>query len=274
MGKTKLIILIAAIVAVSAMALPAPARAAEQAYVMGTVRMESGFYTYGKVYPLSVIGDQFFQYWVGLADGKQVIFDQLGQIWYPAPVQYQRSSIVFRGMPLDGFVRVWGRSVPYIDGSYFFGVDGMVYKLVKKYKRVGLAGNRHRRLKASYYVNMVTKEQSNWAPRNEEELAYYKSLLPGANGESGEAFPIWAQADQSTPPPSTEPLKEAPGDEEDIPTPSEVVQQATGTGEGTSSGENTGTGEGSGSGESTGTGEGDKGDEKPPDAPPAEGGEG
>jgi hypothetical protein len=244
MGKTKLVILLIAAAAAIALSFPATSVADEQPYVMGTVRLESGFFTYTKIYPLSVIGDQFFQYWAGRADGQQVLFDQLGQIWYPAPVQYQRSSITFRGEQLDGFVRVWGRSISYMDGSYFFGMDGMVYKLVKKYKRVGLAGNRHRRLRTSYYVNLVTKEQSNWAPRNEDELAYYKSMLPGASGEGGAAFPSWAQANEATPPPSTAPLTEAPGVEEDVPTPSEVVQQATGTGEGKASGDGSGTGDG------------------------------
>ena len=248
MGKTKLIVLlVAAAIAITALAPPASAAKEPVNYVLGTVRLDSGFYAYTKVYPMSVVGDQFFSYWVGMSDdNQQVIYDPLGQIWYQAPVQYQRTAITFRGMPLDGFVRMWGRTIPYIDGTYFFGVDGMTYKLVKKYKRVGPYGNRHRRLKSSYYLNLTTGEQSNWAPRTEEELAYYKSLLPGANAQGGEAFPEWAegQADPAEPPASTAPMESLPGDEEEVPTPSEVVEQATGTGEGSASGDGSGTGEG------------------------------
>ena len=235
MCKTKLImLLIAAVIAVTVLAPPVNAAKEPDNYVLGTVRMDNGFYVYSKVYPMSVIGDQFFRYWVGLSDdNKQVIFDPLAKIWYPVPVQYQRTTITFRGMPLDGFVRMWGRTIPYIDGTFFFGVDGMSYKLVKKYKRVGPYGNRHRRLKSSYYLNMTTGEQSNWAPRTEEEFAYYKSLMPGANAQGGEAFPEWAegQANPAELPASTAPMESLPGDEEEVPTPSEVVEQAAGTGE-------------------------------------------
>lgn len=235
MGKTKLImLLVAAAIAVTVLAPPASAAKERDNFVLGTVRLDSGFYVYTKVYPMSVIGDQFFSYWVGISDdNQQVIFDPLGKIWYPVPVQYQRTTITFRGMHQDGFVRMWGRTIPYIDGTYFFGVDGMTYKLVKKYKRVGPYGNRHRRLKSSYYLNLTTGEQSNWAPRTEEELAYYKSLLPGANVQGGEAFPKWAdgQANATELPASTAPMETLPGDEEEVPTPSEVVEQATGVGE-------------------------------------------
>ncbi len=246
MGKTRLVVLFAtAAIAVTALAAPASAAKERENYVLGTVRLESGFYTYTKVYPMSVISDQFFSYWVGLADKQQVIFDPLAKIWYPAPVQYQRTSVIFRGAPVDGFMRMWGRTIPYIDGTFFFGVDGMTYKLVKKYKRVGPTGKRHRRLKSSYYLNLTTGEQSNWWPRTEEELAYYKSFLPGANAQGGDAFPKWAegQADPAEPPASTAPMESLPGDEEETPSLAEVVEQATGTGDTEAHGER-GAGEG------------------------------
>lgn len=176
----------------------------EDPFVWGTVRMDSGFYIYTKVYPISIVGDRFFEFWAGESEGRAVLFDSLGQIWYPAPVQYERTSIIFRGEELEGFVRVWGDVIPFIDGNYFFGIDGMTYKLVKKYKRTGPAGNRHRKLRSSYYLNMVTGERSTWFPRTEEEQYYYDSLI---RESAKEAFPNWySEAEPDELPPSTEPL--------------------------------------------------------------------
>lgn len=173
-------------------------------FVWGTVRMDTGFYLYTKVYPISIVGDQFFEFWAGESEGRAVLFDSLGQIWYPAPVQYERTTIIFRGGELEGFVRVWGNTIPFIDGNYFFAIDGMTYKLVKKYKRTGLAGNRHRKLRYSYYENMVTGERSDWLPRTEEEVYYYQSLIQES---AKEAFPNWySEAEPEELPPSTEPL--------------------------------------------------------------------
>ena len=58
----------------------------EDPFVWGTVRMDTGFYLYTKVYPISIVGDQFFEFWAGESEGRAVLFDSLGQIWYPAPV--------------------------------------------------------------------------------------------------------------------------------------------------------------------------------------------
>ncbi len=176
----------------------------DDSFVWGTVRMDNGFYLYTKVYPISIVGDQFFEYWVGESEGRAVLFDSLGQIWYPAPVQYERIKIIFRGEELEGFVRVWGKVIPFIDGNYYFGIDGMTYKLVKKYKRTGPAGKKKRRVKYSYYVNMVTGERSDWLPRTEEEIYYYESLIQES---AKEAFPNWySEAEPDELPPSTEPL--------------------------------------------------------------------
>lgn len=247
MGKIKLIMLLsAAAVFLAAVSAPASAAKAPDNYILGTVRLDNGFFTYTKVYPMGVVADQFFSYWVGLSDNKQVIYDPLGQLWYQVPVHYQRTAIIFRGERIDGFVRMWGRTMPYIDGTYVFGIDGTTYKLVKKFKRVGPHGKRHRRLKSSYYLNLTTGEQSNWLPRTEEEYAYYKSLLPGANLEGKKAFPNWqeSQANIEEPPSTTPPMDTLPGDEEEaVPSLAEVVQQAAGTGGGKPAGEDSGTGE-------------------------------
>jgi len=199
-------IFIAAVLAASTVLALAGASFArdDDSFVWGTVRMDNGFYLYTRVYPISIVGDQFFEYWAGESEGRAVLFDSLGQIWYPAPVQYERTKIIFRWEELEGFVRVWGNTIPFIDGNYFFGIDGMTYKLVKKYKRTGPAGNRHRKLKYSYYENMVTGERSDWPPRTDEEAYYYQSLI---RESAKEAFPNWySEAEPGKLPPSTEPL--------------------------------------------------------------------
>ncbi len=233
--------LVLAATAVLAFAGPASARD-EDPFVWGTVRLDNGFYLYTKVYPISVVGDQFFDYWIGDSDGRAVLFDSLGQIWYPAPVQYERTKIIFRGEKLDGFVRVWGDVIPFIDGNYFFGIDGMTYKLVKKYRRTGPAGKKKRRVKYSYYENMVTGERSDWPPRTEEEQYYYKSLIQES---AKEAFPYWySDAEPEELPPSTAPLT-APLDEE----PAEVLESEEG--EAAESGESARPAEGSENGAET-----------------------
>jgi len=167
---------------------PVAALAQEAQPVMGTVRSEGGFYQLMEVQPLGPMSDEFFTYWVGLAGQRGVLQDPYSQIWYPGPVEYLRTAIWFRGEPLEGFVRVWGKTIPYIDGDWFFGVDGMVYRLIKKYKRIGPAGKRHRRLKYSYYMNLTTGERSDMPPRTQEELEALRQFL-GARG--GAAFPRW-----------------------------------------------------------------------------------
>jgi len=186
---------------------PAAASAAtDEDFVWGTVRLESGFYTYSKVYPVNVIEDQFFRYWVGEAEGSAFMFDPYKQIWYPPPVQYLRTSLGFRGQQVEGFTRVWGRSNQFTDESYFFGVDGAVYEQQRKYRRVGLAGRKHRRLVKEWYVNMLTGEQSDWPARTPEEEEAYAAQLRAIPED---AFPRWAEPISTEEgPPSTKPSPE------------------------------------------------------------------
>jgi len=221
----------AAVVGVLAVGMSLSALAArerQQDYIWGTVRLDNGFYIYTKVYPVSVVSDQFFSFWAGEAEGRGVLLDPFSQIWYLAPVQYQRTAIVFRGEELEGFVRVWGNVMPYIDGNYFFGVDGMAYKLQKKYRRSGPAGKKKKRLIYSYYENLVTGERSDWLPRTEEEQKYYESFL--RTGEGGAAFPLWGGgASEEEPPVSTAPLEEPPG--EAVPAEAEAETETQGEAE-------------------------------------------
>jgi hypothetical protein len=92
---------------------------------------------------------------------------------------------------------------------------------VKKYRRTGPAGKKKRRVKYSYYENMVTGERSDWPPRTEDEQYYYESLIKES---AKEAFPHWySDAEPEEPPPSTAPLT-APPDEE----PAEVLESEEG----------------------------------------------
>ncbi len=177
-------------------------------YVYGTIRTSDGFYVYTKVTPLQTFSDRFFSYWIGEAHGDYYIFDPYRQIWYQGPVQYLRTSLSFRGARVEGFLRVWGIENPYVDPSYFFGVDGAIYKNVREYKRIGPKGKRHKRLRRSYYVNSYTGERSDMPPRTPEEESAYKQLLIQL---SKDAFPSWAEPiSPDEPPPSTE---EITGDE-------------------------------------------------------------
>ncbi|OPX22574.1 MAG: hypothetical protein B1H03_04085 [Planctomycetales bacterium 4484_113] len=207
----------------------APASAAgSQDFVWGTVRFENGFYTYSKVYPLEVIEDQFFRYWVGRAEGRVFLFDPFKQIWYPPPVQYLRTTLEFRGRPIEGFARVWGRNTQFVDKNYFFGVDGVIYELHRKYRRVGLAGRKHRRLVKSWYVNTLTGERSDWAPRTPEEQEAYISQLRALPQD---AFPRWAEPlDFDEPPPSTTPATDL-GEGADGGSPSETTESGAATDE-------------------------------------------
>jgi hypothetical protein len=190
MQKRAVILLILSLIvcAVTVGATATGASAQDNTRVWGTVRSEGGYYEFMEVQPLGPESDEFFTYWVGLAGERGVLQDPYSQIWYPGPVEYLRTTIWFRGEPLEGFVRVWGKVIPYIDGDWFFGVDGMVYRLIKKYKRIGPTGKRHKRLKYSYYMNLTTGERSDMAPRTEEELAALRQYL---TTEGGNAFPRW-----------------------------------------------------------------------------------
>lgn len=190
MQKRAVILLILSLIACAVTVGAAATRASAQDYapVLGTVRSEGGFFELMEVQPLGTVSDEFFTYWVGLAGERGVLQDPYSQLWYPGPVEYQRTTIWFRGEPLEGFARVWGKVIPYIDGDWFFGVDGMVYRLIKKYKRIGPAGNRHKRLKYSYYLNLTTGERSDMPPRTEEELEALRQYL---SAEGGTAFPRW-----------------------------------------------------------------------------------
>ncbi len=182
-----------------------PALAQEKIEVWGTIRTEEGFYIYTKVKPITQFSDQFFTYWVGEAHGKNYIFDPYKQIWYPGPVQYLRTTLNFRGSRVEGFLRVWGKQNSFTDPSYFFGVDGAVYKNVRLYKRIGPYGKRHRRLRKSYYVNMLSGERSDLPPRTLEEEELYKRLI--SRLAEGDAFPKWAEPlPKDELPPSTEEL--------------------------------------------------------------------
>ncbi len=185
---------------------------AQQTKVWGTVRLPNSFYTYTQVEPLFEFSDQFFTYWVGVAEGDYYLFDPFSQIWYPPPVQYLRTKLLFRGVPIEGFVRVWGKDPAYIDGSYFFGVDGVIYKNIRKYRRVGPAGRKHKKLVKSYYVNTLTGELSFWNPRTPQEEEAYRKLLEKAVAE--DVFPLWYSAQPKLEePPSTAPLEEEPSEE-------------------------------------------------------------
>lgn len=174
--------------------------------VFGTIRFEDGFFVYAKITPIEQFSDQFFTYWIGEAYGKYFIFDPFRKIWYPGPVQYVRTKLNFRGSPVEGFLRVWGRQNPYVDPSYFFGVDGAVYQNVRLYKRVGPYGRRHRRLRKSYYVNLLSGERSDMPPRTSEETQAYLELIKQIPKD---AFPKWATPlPEGEQPPSTEKLPE------------------------------------------------------------------
>jgi len=168
-------------------------KSAQAERVLGTVRLESGFYTYAPVELIRTVSDDYFTYWLGMSDGKYYLFDPYKKIWYPTPVQYLRTKLLFRGAEVEGFIRVWGRNQVFVDGNYFFGSDGVVYENVKKYKRIGPRGRRHRRLRESYYVNSLTGERSDLPPRTSEEEKAYQELLKGASvgAKQGDAFPLW-----------------------------------------------------------------------------------
>lgn len=210
------LMLVAVLAGTALLAAATPAHAAgNQDFVWGTVRSENGFYTHTKVYPLEVIEDQFFRYWVGRAEGRVFLYDPFKQMWYPPPVQYMRTTLQFRGQPVEGFVRVWGRNYQFLDKNCFFGVDGVVYEQHNKYRRVGPAGRKHRRLVRSWYVNTLTGEQSDWEPRTPEEEQAYTAQLRALPQD---AFPRWAEpigAEQ--PPPSTAPSSEAAAGTEEQP---------------------------------------------------------
>jgi len=204
-----LIALVFAGCAIAAISTPASA-ARDQDFVWGTVRSENGFYTYTKVYPLNVIEDQFFRYWVGRAEGSVFLFDPYKQIWYPPPVQYLRTSMEFRDQQVEGFARVWGRNNQFLDKDYFFGVDGAIYEQHRKYRRIGPAGRKHRKLVKEWYVNTLTGERSDWPPRTPEEEAAYTAQLRALPED---AFPRWAEpVSTEEAPPSTEPSTEVAED--------------------------------------------------------------
>jgi len=215
--------------------------ARDQEYVWGNIRLENGFFVNTKVYPLEVIEDQFFSYWVGQAEGRAFLFDPYRKVWYPPPVQYLRTTIQFRGEEIEGFTRVWGHNIQFIDGNYFFGVDGVNYELRQKYRRVGPAGRKHRKLVKSWYVNTLTGEQSDLPPRTVEEQEAYEAHLQALPAD---AFPRWAEpvtAEEAPPPTAGVDEETEDGDQES--TSGDEDEPSSGGGD-EDSGQSSGSGEG------------------------------
>jgi len=207
--------------------------------VLGTVRLENGFYTYAPVEPIRTISDDYFTYWLGMSDGKYYLFDPYKKIWYPSPVQYLRTKLLFRGAEVEGFIRVWGRNQVFIDGNYFFGSDGVVYENVKKYKRIGPRGKRHRRLRESYYVNTLTGERSDLPPRTPEEEKAYQELLKSAfiGLKQGDAFPLWSGREFMPEQPGTTPnVSEEARESEEVSPEVKVLEEPKSDAEGEGSG--------------------------------------
>ena len=191
--------------------------------------MMSDKWVFADVYFLKFSSDKFINHWVGKNGGVSYIYDPLRQGWLPSPMSYQVINIKFRGEQIKGFTRQWGTmnvdrsyydpvskrtihtsyATPWFnDIWYFFGFDGMVYRLVKK----DAQGNP---VKPFYYVNMTTGEQSIWEPRSQKEQERYNSLKGNMAPDGKPLFAAWQASPEKFPPsivPNTETVQESESD--------------------------------------------------------------
>lgn len=176
--------------------------------------MMSDKWVFADVYFLKYSSDKFLNHWTGKNGGVTYIYDPLRLGWLPSPMVYQVITIKFRGVQIKGFTRQWGTmlvdrsyydpvskrtvrtsySAPWFnDIWYFFGFDGMIYRLVKK----DAQGNP---VKPFYYVNMTTGEQSTWGPRTSQEQERYDSLKAEMAPDGKPLFSAWQASPDELPP--------------------------------------------------------------------------
>ena len=167
---------ILATVAFLALALAAaPALAQQGTTVQGTVRLPGGWRIYTAVTVTDLVSDDLFTYWVGEAEGRTVIYDYYGNVWVEPPVSYQRTTIWFQGKDVEGWARAFGAG-GFIDGNFFFGVDGVVYQKINIYHRHGRPYHKHRRVVYSYWLNTETLARSDTPPDtvSDNDLSYFE----------------------------------------------------------------------------------------------------
>jgi hypothetical protein len=183
--------------------LAAPALAQQGQTVQGTVRLPGGWRIYTTVTVTDLVTDDLFTYWAGEAEGRTVIYDYYSNVWVEPPVSYQRTAISFQGKDVEGWTRAFGAG-GYIDGSFFFGVDGVVYQKINIYHRHGRPYHKHRRVVYSYWLNTETLERSDSPPDfvSDNDISYFEQPTVD-RVDKDKTFPEW-KAEKGNPPPIDE----------------------------------------------------------------------